>query len=306
MKFLNSAIAILALMSWVTIGEAADHVDVFTLSDTEREKLSDEQEAFAVRIMEFLRAMDEKHIGRAMALNGSEDIERRDFVYDFADYETRVTRGPVVEKIGRMMGRTKRPNSDLQKETNFSRFFGIDVHPKSPKVGMLHATLVFQFVSDGTSHIGGWVDALQPGEAMSKDDIALLKQTLDADLLEHDVDGTGFRERVCGKLYISLEKGKYDRRGACAGASYYGPDMMPINEKNLTFIIDAYDSFFSAYMDIIEARKDEPITDEDIAAQEAMRKNWFEDQTFADPYAAQQITPYEVWSFTFLPPAVKF
>jgi coproporphyrinogen III oxidase len=170
---------------------------------------------------------------------------------------------------------------------------------------LLHATLVFQFESDGGSHIGGWVDTL-PGAAMSKDDIAILKATLDANLIKHAVDGTGFRERVCGRLYIGLEEGRYDRRGACVGASYYGPDMMAINDKNLAFIIEAYDSFFTAYMDIIEARKDEPVTEEDIVAQDAMRKNWFEDQTFADPYAAQQITPYKVWSFTFLPPAVKF
>jgi hypothetical protein len=34
--------------------------------------------------------------------------------------------------------------------------------------------------------------------------------------------------------------------------------------------------------------------------------NWFEDQMFADPYAASGITPYEVWSTSFTPPVVKF
>jgi len=82
--------------------------------------------------------------------------------------------------------------------------------------------------------------------------------------------------------------------------------MMEITEENFLFVTEAYDRFVETFMTIVEKRKDEPYTDADIAAQDAMRRNWFEDQIFADPYAASGITPYEVWSLSFSPPVVKF
>jgi coproporphyrinogen III oxidase len=82
--------------------------------------------------------------------------------------------------------------------------------------------------------------------------------------------------------------------------------MMSVNEENFLFMTEAWDTFVSAFLDIVEQRKDATYTDEDIAKQDAMRLNWFEDQMFADPYAASGITPYEVWSTSFTPPVVKF
>ena len=82
--------------------------------------------------------------------------------------------------------------------------------------------------------------------------------------------------------------------------------MMPITAANVAFIEDAYDGFVTAYLNIVEARKDDPVTDDALASQDSVRRNWFEDQTMADPFAAEQIVPYEVWSHSFLPPVVKF
>ena len=304
---LLAAALVIACAPVMNSPEADRQATPFELTAKERADLTDDQIALAETILDFLIRMDQKHFERAAALNGGLALETKDFRYDFGHYQTKVTRGPVVEKIGRMMGSRTKPNTERLQQTQFSRFFGIDIHPATPFAGMLHATLVFQFFEDGTSHIGGYVDAL-PGEAMAEQDIALLKQTLDARFDKHGVDGTKYRRSTCRTLglYRGLNEGKYDRRGSCAGVNYYGPDMMPVTAANVAFIDDAYDSFVTAYMDIIEARKDDPVTDEDIAAQDGVRRNWFEDQTMADPFAAEQIVPYEVWSHAFLPPVVKF
>ena len=81
--------------------------------------------------------------------------------------------------------------------------------------------------------------------------------------------------------------------------------MMDVTEKNFNFMTEAYERFIDAYMTLIEKRKDDPYTVQDIAAQDAMRRNWLEDMLFSDPFTTN-ITPYEVWSLSNLPPAVKF
>jgi hypothetical protein len=56
---------------------------------------------------------------------------------------------------------------------------------------------------------------------------------------------------------------------------------------------------------IVERRMNDPYTDQDLAAQDAMRKNWLEDRFFSDPFTTS-VTPYEAWSLYSLPPEVKF
>jgi hypothetical protein len=58
-------------------------------------------------------------------------------------------------------------------------------------------------------------------------------------------------------------------------------------------------------MDIVEKRADDPYTDEDILAQDEMRKNWLTDQMLSDPYSSVQI-PFEVHSFWNAAPTVRF
>jgi hypothetical protein len=109
---------------------------------------------------------------------------------------------------------------------------------------------------------------------------------------KHGVDSTPLRKRVCEGTEMAVDK-EFRRRLACVGASFFGYPMMSVNEENFLFMTEAWDTFVSAFLDIVEQRKDATYTDEDIAKQDAMRLNWFEDQMFADPYAASGITPYE-------------
>ncbi len=80
---------------------------------------------------------------------------------------------------------------------------------------------------------------------------------------------------------------------------------MSVTENNYGFMTEAFERFVDAYMSLIERRKDDPYTAEDLAAQDAMRLNWLEDRLFSDPFTTN-VTSYEAWSLATLPPEVKF
>lgn len=289
----------MALLTWMAVVPFAAQ----SAPNDGVEGLTEEQAAFAGRALDFMSEMDTKYFGRAREIDDGLTVETKDFNYDFADYLLKVGRGPMVEKIGRMTGIVLKPTSDIQRQTVFGRYFGIDIHAKTPLVGLLHAAFLIQYYPDGSSAIGGTLNIV-PGAAR-KEDLNYIKEALDGVFAKHGVDGAPHRKRVCEGTEMAVDH-RYRRRLACVGGSFFGRNMMAVNEENFLFMTEAYDTFIDAYMTVLEKRKDEPYTDEDVVAQDAMRLNWFEDQMFADPYAASGITPYEVWSFSFSPPVVKF
>ncbi len=267
------------------------------------EGLNEVEQVYAARTLQFLKDMDRKYFARAAEIDADLVVKSKDFDYDFARYETLVGRGPAVEKIGRMTGIVFEPTGEIQSPTVFGRYYGIDVHPTNPRLGMIHAAFLVQYYPDGKSAIGGTLNVLQG--AAPDEDMATMKAALDEVFEKHGVDSTPLRKRVCEGTEMAVDK-DFRRRLACVGASFFGYPMMSVNEENFLFMTEAYDRFVGAFLDIVEQRKDAPYTEDDIAKQDAMRLNWFEDQMFADPYAASGITPYEVWSTSFTPPVVKF
>jgi len=267
------------------------------------EGLNEEQQAYAARTLKFIDDMDARHFARAAEIDATLKLESKDFNYDFARYETHVGRGDVVEKMGRMTGIVFKPTGDVQSPTVFGRYFGIDVHPKNPNLGMLHAAFLVQYYPDGKSAVGGTLNVL-PG-AFREEDLAMLKAALDEVSEKHGVDIEPLRDRVCAGTEMAVDA-KFRRRLACVGASFFGFPMLAVNEENFLYVTEAYDRFVETFLMLVDKRKDEPFTDDHIAKQDAMRRNWLEDQLFADPYAASGITPYEVWSTSFSPPVVKF
>ena len=165
---------------------------------------------------------------------------------------------------------------------------------------MLHAAFVMHFNPDGTSTIGGWIDVL-PG-ASSQQDLEFLKQTMDAVYEKYGVDGAVHRKMSCEG---TRGEGERRRKPACVGGSFYGRDMMSVSVANFDFMTEAYRGFLEAYLSLIEKRKDDVYTAADLTAQDAMRRNWLEDRFFSDPFTGN-VVPYEVWSLSTLPPAVKF
>jgi coproporphyrinogen III oxidase len=81
--------------------------------------------------------------------------------------------------------------------------------------------------------------------------------------------------------------------------------MLKVTEENFNFVTEAYATLLDSYLTLAEKRADDPFTDEDIAAQDAMRLNWTEDRLFSDPFTTD-VVPYEIWSLHSLPPHVKF
>jgi len=276
----------------------------FAAADDYRlDRLPPDHRALAEWVNALTDKTDGKYFGRVRELNGELDFEDRNFSTEWSEHEVRVTRGDVVEKAGRLYSMGKKQRAERGgREIVWSRFYALDFHPKTPLVGMIHAAIVLQFFGDGSSYAGGWLGTM-PGTRIDED-LGLLKKVTDDYFVENDVDITIYRKLVCKGTDDTVAQ--YRRLPACVGASFYGPPVFPGNTgKTLKFIAGFYDLFVGTYVDIIEKRADEPYSQEDILAQNKMRKRWLTDQMLSDPYSSVQI-PFEVHSFWNAAPAVKF
>ncbi len=271
-------------------------------SSEETSDLIQEQEVFAERFLAFLSDVDAKHFARAAALNGTTKTETKQFSYDFADYEARVARGPVVEKIGRLLTTGKKPVMSFQKPTVFSRHLIIDVHPKSPFVGTLHMTLLFQYEADGTSAIMSWFDVMSG--ANRAEDLAVLRQAMDDVFAEHDTDVEPFRQGVCTGEGTDIHRAR--RKSDYAGLSFQGRPALEMTEENFQLVTDAFERFLDAYFMIVELRKDEPFSTAEVTAQASMRRDYFHYNLTSDLFFSSGYPPFEVWSLIVAPPTVNF
>ena len=262
--------------------------------------LNPEQQEFVERANEFMDEMEALYFGTIAELNGVDDVESMDLSTEYAFHNVRVARGPVVEKAGRMRVVNKKPKADFQERRLWSRFFSVDVHPSSPKVGMLHAAFTMHYTPDGTGGVAGWIDIL-PG-ATPDEDLAFLKDTMDALFEKYDIDPEPHRKM---SREGSPGEGLRRREPAGVGGSFYGRDLFPITEQHFGFMTEAYREFLTAYLSLIRKRQNDDYTAEDRAKQDYMRRNWFEDRFFSDPYTGN-VVPYEVWALSTLPPVVKF
>jgi coproporphyrinogen III oxidase len=271
--------------------------------DARLERLPPDQRELAEWLNAFVDRMDEENFSRVGKLNGELKFEDRSFSTEWSEDEVRVTRGPVMEKAGRLYSMGKKQRAERGgREIVWSRFYALDMHPKTPLVGMLHAAIVLQFFGDGSSYAGGWLGTM-PGTKIDED-LGLLKQVTDDYFAAAEVDLTIYRKLVCKGTDDTVAR--YRRLPACVGASFYGPPVYPGDTgKSLKFIAGFYDLFVRTYMDIAGKRKDDPYTEADILAQDVMRKRWLTDQMLSDPYSSVQI-PFEVHSFWNAAPAVKF
>jgi coproporphyrinogen III oxidase len=277
---------------------------VYSAADDVRlEQLPPDHRELAEWLNAFVDRMDEVHFGRVGKLNGELIFEDRNFTTVWSEHEVRVTRGRVMEKAGRLYSMGKKQRAERGgREIVWSRFYALDMHPKTPLVGMLHAAIVLQFFGDGSSYAGGWLGTM-PG-AKIDEDLSFLSQATENYFAANEVDLTIYRQLVCKGTDDTVAQ--YRRLPACVGASFYGPPIFPGDTgKSLKFIAGFYDLFVGAYMDIVEKRVDDPFTEADILAQDKMRKRWLTDQMLSDPYSSVQI-PFEVHSFWNAAPTIKF
>lgn len=278
-----------------------------TLADSRLARLSPEHQALALRMTEFMERADGKYFARAQALNGppgvpdpADSLSRET---DDSIYSVRVTRGPVVEKLGRMVAEGKKTQPGRREgELVWGRFYSIDVHPKTPLVGMLHATFVLQFYADGTGFAGGWLGVMNGTRV--DEDMQALTRVVDTHFAEHDRDSTVYRNLMIKGTEDTVAA--FRRRPDPSGVSFYGPPVFRGDvARSYEFIEGLYEKFTDAYLDLVAKRAAAAVTADDVARQEFMRKSWLVDQLYSDPFASQ-LVPFEVWSLANVPPTVRF
>jgi coproporphyrinogen III oxidase len=273
-------------------------------ADQERlARLAPADRALAQEVATFITRVDEKYLARIAALNRGAGLQTLEKQTGDTDYLVRVTRGSVVEKAGTMIavGKKTQPGRSPA-NLLWSRFYSLDVHPKSPLVGMLHATVVVQFYDDGQSFAGGWLGVMNGTRNAA--DMARLKELTDAHFMRHDKDAAPYRRLIVKGTEDTVEE--FRRRPDDSGVSFYGPPVYPGDTaRSYAFIAALFEEFTDAYLDIVASRAADPFTAEDLAAQDRMRKRWLIDQLFSDPFASK-LVPFEVWSLANVPPVVKF
>jgi len=282
-------------------------------NQTERlDALTSDNRIIAEDLITFMQTSDDKYFAWVNKINQQNLPENDgprisdknfDWTTEYSDYNIRVVRGPVIEKTGRMLSEGKMTSPGRgDKDLVWGRFYSIDIHPKTPLVGMLHATLVLQFFEDNSIATGGWLD-MMPGTKIPED-LEFLKQTTDDYFAENNADTALYRRLVCKGTEDTIEY--WRRRPSCSGVSFYGPPVFrDSGEKSYMFIKGMFTEFVDAYMQLVEKRMDDSFSEEDVLAQETMRHRWLIDQLFSDPYASK-IVPFEVWSAANVPPTIKF
>lgn len=272
-------------------------------ADQRMKKLAPEKQVIAQQFMDFVAAMDEKYFGRVGEMNAGLAEETLEIGNEYSDYEILVTRGPVVEKFGRMLSEGKLTSPGRgDRVLSWGRFYSLDAHPKTPLVGMLHATIVLQFFENGDIGTGGWLGVM-PGTRVDAD-LQALKVLTDAHFARYDKNPDLYRELICKGTEDTIAY--WRRKPACVGVSFYGPPVFrESGEKSFQFIAELYDDFVGLYLDQVAARDQDDYTPDDLMAQEVMRRQWLLDQLFSDPFASK-IVPFEAWGTANLPPEVKF
>ena len=274
--------------------------------------LTPDNRIIAEDLITFMQASDDKYFSWVNKINeqtspelGDQPIndENFDWTTEYSDYNIRVVRGPVIEKTGRMLSAGKMTSPGRgDKNLVWGRFYSIDIHPKTPLVGMLHATIVLQFFEDNSIGTGGWLD-MMPGTRIPED-LEFLKQTTDDYFQKHNANTALYRRLVCKGTEDTIEY--WRRKPSCSGVSFYGPPVFrDSGEKSYRFIKGMFNEFVDAYLQLVEKRMNDSFSKEDVLAQEIMRKRWLMDQLFSDPFASK-IVPFEVWSAANVPPTIKF
>lgn len=268
-------------------------------------QLKPDQAQVAREMLDFMTDIESRFWARVDKLNGVKPVESRaeSLVLDPPDnghYEVRVHRGDVVEKAGVMTVNTQIEKPPFVIGGRWNRFIEVAVHPKTPLVGMLHATFSLQVSNKGDGNIGATMDIMKA--AQSPEDLVLFDQRVTSVFAKHGMDREKYRSKACAQKREG--PWKYYRPGTCTGVSMYGPDMLA-DQKHFALVSDLFGTVLETYFELLEKHKRQRYGSTELAAQDAMRRGWLEDQLFWD-VLAKNFVPYEAWAAVNAPPMVKF
>lgn len=215
-------------------------------------------------------------------------------------YEVRVKRGAVAEKAGIMVVTTGIEKPPFVMGGRWNRFLEVAIHPKNPRVGMLHATFVVQISDKGEGTIGATMDMMKVNQP--PEDLAFMDARVTEVFTRHSLDRERWRSKACNKP--NAGPWKWHRDGTCTGVSMYGAGMLA-DEQTFALVSELYTAVVDAYFEILAKRADADYSANDLAAQDFMRRRWLEDQLFWD-VLARNFVPYEAWSAVNAPPVVKY
>jgi coproporphyrinogen III oxidase len=260
------------------------------------DNLDTSQTAVAKQMLSFMSDLEKRFFAAARKFNGADAAETRMFDYDNAYYEVQVVRGDVIEKGGLMKTYAKTAIKPYVPEPLWQRYVEVDLHPKTPLVGQLHATLTCSFQASGKSIVAGYMDYTPA--VWIDEDVAHIKSAVDRHFAAHNRDVDRERRMLQQKSHKEILK------ASCAGVAFFPPSLA-LTAENLDFVTATHTTIFNAYMEVLEKRKDQPYEAADLATQDAMRRRWLEDHLFHDPVTMKMV-PYEVWSFADQAPTITF
>ena len=261
------------------------------------EALNPEQARLAEAMLGFISETEASFFATVRRLNGEAPVETRSLEFDDADYTVKVTRGEVIEKAGSTLSMTKKGIKPYTQDALWSRTLTIDIHPKTPLAGFLHAFVAFQVNPDGKSSMGGSMDIV-PGTRIEAD-LVYIKEAVDEVFDRRGADITNYRKVVSSGQRIK------NLQAARIGVSFYARPFLDVTQDNFALVTETFDTFLDAYIAVLEKRKDQTFSAEDRVAQDVMRVRWLEDQMIHDPYA-QYVIPHAVRSFANYPPLVRY
>jgi coproporphyrinogen III oxidase len=266
------------------------------------EQLTPEQADVARRMLSFIDSTEKSFWLNVDRINRS-DVGTEQLVLDVPDnghYEVRVKRGKVAEKAGVMVVTTQVEKPPFVMGGRWNRFLEMAIHPKNPRVGMLHATFVVQISDKGEGTIGATMDMMKVNQPAA--DLAFMDARVAEVFTRHNIDRERWRSKACNKP--NSGPWKWHRDGTCTGVSMYGAGMLA-DDKTYTLVSELYMAVIDAYFEILEKRTNASFSADDLAAQDFMRRRWLEDQLFWD-VLAKSFVPYEAWSAVNAPPVVKY
>lgn len=266
------------------------------------EQLTPAQAGVAKRMLAFIDTT-EKSFWRDVDRINHSHVSAEPLVLDVPDnghYEVRVKRGDVAEKAGVMVVTTQVEKPPFVIGGRWNRFLEVAIHPKNPRVGMLHATFAVQISAKGDGNIGATMDMMKVNQP--PEDLAFMDARVTEVFARRGMDRERWRSKSCNKP--NAGPWKWHRDGTCTGVSMYGVDMLA-DDQTFTLVSELYTAVVDAYFEILEKRANAPFSADDLAAQDFMRRRWLEDQLFWD-VLARNFVPYEAWSAVNAPPVVKY